>query len=211
MEYSFNRGIHVAHFFTSFSEQKEVALPFLSEGLRHAEHCLLTVCDHSPDDWYLELQAYGVDVASERQRGALLVLDEGQTRSPGEFNSIRLARDLWRVIQDLLTRFAGVRLAREVPWQGDGMLAVDHLCQMEAAGSLLFEDADVRALCQYDLTKHPPAVVHTALRTHSVVIAGRKMQANPFYEVKSILANEPFDYASTASAEDVAMMLRALG
>ena len=164
MEYSFHRGIHVAHFFTSFSEQKEVALPFLREGLGHSEHCLFTVCDHSPDDWYLELQAYGVDVANERQRGALLVLDEAQTRSPGEFNSIRLARDLWRMIQDLLTRFTGVRLAREVPWQGDGALSVDQLCQMEAAGSLLFEDADVRALCQYDLNKHPPAVVHTALR-----------------------------------------------
>jgi hypothetical protein len=210
VEYSFSRGIHVAHFYSSFSEQKEVGLPFLREGLDLSEHCLFTVCDHSPDDWYFELQAYGVDVANERQRGALLVLDEAQTRSSGEFNSIRLARDLWRMIQDLLTRFNGVRLAREVPWQGDGALTVDHLCQMETAGSLLFEDADVRALCQYDLDQHPPAVIHTALRTHPVVIVGGRMQPNPFYEVESIVANEPFYYGSNASDEDVAKMLGAL-
>jgi len=207
---SFSRGIHVAQFYTSFSEQKEVALPFLRDGLHQSEHCLVTVCDHSPDDWYLELQAYGVDVARERQCGALLVLDEAQARSPGEFNSMRLARDLWRVIQDQLTRFNGVRLTREVPWQGDGVLAVDHLCQMEVTGSLLFEDTDVRALCQYDLTRHPPAVVHTALRTHSVVIVGAKMWANPFYEAENILANEPFHYESNASDQDVAKMLAAL-
>jgi hypothetical protein len=210
VNYSFSRGVHVAHFYTSFSEQKEVALPFLREGLQQSEHCLVTVCDHSPDDWYLELQSYGVDVAGERQSGALLVLDEAQSRSPDEFNSIRLARDLWRMIQDLLTRFTGVRLTREVPWWGDGVLAVDHLCQMETTGSLLFEDTDVRALCQYDLVKHSPALVHTALRTHPVVIVGDKMQANPFYEVESILVNEPFHYDSNASDEDIARMLAAL-
>jgi len=210
VKYSFDRGIHVAHFFTSFSEQKEVALPFLREGLGHSEHCLFTVCDHSPDDWYLELQAYGVDVAGECQRGALLVLEEAQARSRGEFNAIRLARDLWRLIRNLLKRFTGVRLAREVPWQGDGMLTVAQQCQMEAAGSLLFEDADVRALCQYDLNKHPPEIVHTALRTHPMVIVGGTMRANPFHDVERILANEPFDYESTASAHDVAKMLKAL-
>src|SRR3954451_12089852 len=52
-------GAHVCHFFSTYAEQKEVVLPFLLHGLQANENCLFTTCDHSPDDWFFELQAYG--------------------------------------------------------------------------------------------------------------------------------------------------------
>src|SRR6476661_3292312 len=92
------RGAHVCHFFSTYAEQKEVLLPFLVHGLQAREHCLFTTCDHSPDDWFFELQAYGVDVQAMRDSGALVILEEEKTRLPGKFNAIKLATGLWRMV-----------------------------------------------------------------------------------------------------------------
>jgi hypothetical protein len=207
----FERGTHVCHLFRSFSEQKGVALPFIRGGLRHGEHCFFTTVEHSPDEWYLELQAFGIDVQAEREKGALLVVSEEQARPPGDFNAIRLARGLWGMIEELLVNFTGVRLAREVPWASGSALTLEQLCQMEVTGSLLFEGTDVRALCQFDLNRHHPAAIHTALRTHPSVILDGRLFSNPFYEAKQILENEPLSYHSGADAETVAEMLGHFG
>ena len=201
------RGAHVCHLFDGYAEQKQILLPFIRNGLRTQEHCLFTICDRSPDDWYLELQAYGVDVAAELDKHALVVIEEEKVRPPGEFNAIRLARGLWGMLSGLLAEFSGVRLAREVPWLEDAALSVPDLCHMEAAGTLLFQSSDIRSLCQYDLNRHAPAVIHTALRTHPFVVFAGSLHANPFYEVPQILANEPGSFQSDADANTVTTML----
>jgi hypothetical protein len=205
--FDFEGGTHVCHFFRSFSEQKEVALPFIREGLLNGAHCFFTTVEHSPGEWYFELQAFGIDVQTEREKGALLVISEEQVRPSGDFNAIRLARDLWAMTQQLLVNFTGVRLAREVPWSADSALPIDHLCQMEATGSLLFEETDVMALCQFDLNRHPPPAIHTALKTHPYVILAGRLYSNPFYEARHILANEPTSYQSNADSGTVEEML----
>ena len=200
------RGAHVCHFFSTFAEQKEVILPFLLHGLQANESCLFTTCDHSPDDWFFELQAYGVDVQAMRDSGALVILEEEMTRMPGPFNAIRMAKSVWGMVEGLLREFPGVRLVREVPWEG-GALSVPDLCHMEVTGSLVIENMNVRSLCQYDLGRHPAPVLHTALRTHPLVIVAGELHKNPFYEARRILDNEPHSFGSNAKDDEIRTML----
>ena len=72
---------------------------------------------------------------------------------------------------------------------------------------MLFAETDVRSICQYDLTHHPPAAIHTALRTHPLVILEGQLHENPFYEVPAILAAEPLSFGSDADAAKVEQLL----
>ncbi len=139
-----------------------------------------------------------------------MILDEEQVRPPGEFNALAMARELWKLIERLLVNFAGIRLVREAPWARESALPVNQLCQMEATGSILFDDTDVRALCLYDLNRHTPAVIHTALRTHPLVILEGRGHSNPYYDVPRILENEPHLFNSEADGATVATMLMRL-
>ena len=81
---------------------------------------------------------------------------------------------------------------------------------LEATANVLFDDVDVRAICQYDLSLHTPAEIHSALRTHPVVIYEGQSRQNPYYEAPDILRDEPRLNGSDADASRIAEMLEAL-
>ena len=120
---------------------------------------------------------------------------------------MRQARNLWRMVQPMLKRFAAVRLLREQPWSDGLALTVEDLCHFELTKNLLFEGEDVRSVCQYDLGKHAPQAIHTALRTHPLVILEGRLRENPFYDGPAILKQEPVSFKSDAGAQDVEQML----
>ena len=73
MNLSLPRGAHACHLFRTTGEQMHVLLPFCREGLDRNEFCSLTAAAETVEDWHVELQAYGVDVQEERERGTLLI------------------------------------------------------------------------------------------------------------------------------------------
>jgi len=107
----------------------------------------------------------------------------------------------------MLERFSAARLLREQPWQTGLALTTEDLCHFELTKNLLFKDTNVRSVCQYDLSKHQPQSIHTALRTHPLVILDGNLRENPFYEGPAILEREPEAFTSNAGADDVARML----
>ena len=116
------------------------------------------------------------------------------------------ARRLWQLIDGKLEHFAGVRLAADMRWTKE-YLPTPGLCHWEATANLIFEDVDVRTICQYDLAYHSPAEINAALRTHPVVIYAGRPLLNPYYEAQTILDNEPFLNASDADAATIEAML----
>jgi hypothetical protein len=179
-------------------------LPFCRDAMQGNEFCSLTAAAEIVDDWHLELQAYGIDVQKERERGALLV----KAIEPSlDFNAVGQGRSLWRMVRPMLERFTAVRLLREQPWSNDLALTIEDLCHFELTKNLLFEDTAVRSVCQFDLRNHPPQAIHTALRTHPLVILDGKLRDNPFYDGPSILKQEPAAFSSSADAADVERML----
>ena len=208
MNLSLPPGAHVCHLFRTTGEQKQVLLPFCRDAMERNEFCSLTAAAETVDDWHLELQAYGIDVQKEQERGALLVKAIGEP--PEDFNAVRQVRDLWRMVRAMLERFTAVRLLREQPWSDDLALTTEDLCHFELTKNLLFDDTDVRSVCQYDLNNHQPSSIHTALRSHPLVILDGELRANPFFDGPAILKGEPDAFSSDASADDVARMLASL-
>jgi hypothetical protein len=203
----FNPGAHVCHLFEDTNEQKAVVLPFLFEGLRQGESCLYITGRQSVDDWYLELQAHGIDVQRERQRNALEVITGAEYRRPEGFTSTIKARELLGFINDRLQDFPSVRIAGDVAWESDPPLPADKLCHWEATANLVFEFLDVVTICQYDISADSPALIHSALRTHPQVILRQQLYLNPFYEAARILENEPHLNHSDADAQRIEGML----
>jgi len=204
-------GAHACQLFENSGEQLETLRHFVKAGLTIGECCVLIVPDESQDDWYFQLQAYGVDVSEERRRGALEVLRATDWYSvEGGFTSVAMAQRLWRMISVAGTRFAGLRLVSDMTSTIAAPLSDDQLCHWEATTNLVLEGSDARTICQYDLNRHPSAVIHNALRTHPQVVVGGRLLANPYYEAPKILANEPFLNHSEADAEAVETMLTSL-
>lgn len=206
----FDRGSHACHLFRSFAEQKAVVLPFFKEGLRNGEYCIYVTCDQPVDEWYFEFQAYGIDVRHELERGALQIITGDEWRQGGDFNSIIKAREAWGLIEDKLRSFKGVRITGDAGWALRPPMPIDQLCHWEATANLIYEDTEVRAICQYDLDKQPTEAIHAALRTHPSVLMGGRRYANPHYEAPRILENEPNLNHSDADAGRLQEMLTRL-
>jgi hypothetical protein len=210
IELALDRGAHICHFYETFADQKAAILPFFKEGLKNGEHCLLVINKDSIEDWYLEFQAYGIDVMAELDRGALRVMPSEEYREPGRFNSIAQARKLLELIADLTPRFKAVRLAGDADWDVEPPLPSDELCHWEATADLAFEGEEVRTICQYNFKHYSPSVIHAALRTHPSILVKRRLCRNPYYEAPRILENEPRLNSSAASPRAVENMLARL-
>jgi hypothetical protein len=190
------------------SEQKQVILPFVRDGLQAGECCLFIAGERTLDDWELEFQAFGIDVAGQRQAGALVISAGEEMRRSSDFNSILKASDLWAFIESKLSSFAGVRIVGDADWALiDPPLSASDLCQWEATADLLYENEPVRTICMYDLNQHRPAEIRAALRTHSKVLFAGKRYVNNHYEAPEILENEPHWNDSEADWNLIEQML----
>jgi len=200
------RGAHVCHFTESNNDVKSVVLPFIRQGLLNNEFCLYVTADESPDSWYFELQAYGVDVMAERQSGALKIIDKSEWRRPNRsLRSLAQARKAFRLVP--WNEFSGARVIYDAAWALNPELSPDELCHWEATATLLYEGLPVRVICQYDLNRHSHKAIDSALRTHPLVLTGDALVANPHCEAERILEFEPILNYSSADAGEVAKML----
>jgi chemotaxis family two-component system sensor kinase Cph1 len=195
------RGGHACHFFKGPGEQKAVMLPFFREGLENGEHCIYVTTHRSVEDWYLELQAYGVDVPSALESGALQIIEKDVWRPPGDFKPLVKAREVLGLIESLLQDFKGVRIAGDAAWALNPDMPMDQLCHWEATANLVYEGQDVRAICEYNLEEQSPAAIHTALKTHRLAVIDGRLRENPFCEAPRLLEMEPDLYGSDADAE----------
>jgi hypothetical protein len=109
-----------------------------------------------------------------------------------------------------MANFKGLRIAGDAAWALRPELAVDQLCHWEATANLLYKGQEIRAICQYNLRDHSPGAVHSALRTHPLVILDGLVRPNPYYEAPKILENEPLLNNTNANAQDVEGMLSRL-
>jgi hypothetical protein len=209
---SFSPGAHVCHIYQGFKEQRDLVVQFFKEGLSDGEHCLYITATQSPDEWYSQLSDHGINVLDELNRGRLQIVQGTDWRQTGDMNSVLKAREAILLIQDLLAKFPGVRIAGDAAWSLNPPLPVDQLCHMEATMNLVYEGWNVRTICQYDLKVQSPEAIHAALRTHPLVVLDRQVVSNGFYEAPRILANEPhlnYSDADRTAVENILTRLRA--
>ncbi|MBI3455629.1 MAG: MEDS domain-containing protein, partial [Candidatus Rokubacteria bacterium] len=66
-------GHHICLVYDNPAEQLAAVLPFLKEGLARGAQCVYVADDRTVEEVATALTAAGVDVARERERGALLL------------------------------------------------------------------------------------------------------------------------------------------
>jgi len=208
---SLKPGSHAIHLYESPAQQKDLLASFFQQGLEDGEHCLFFSGPKSAPDWYQELQASGVDAERESQRGALLVVDRGDWRPEGRFNSLLQARKVLGLVERLMDGSSGLRIASDARWALKPELPADQLCHWEATADLIYKGEEIRAICQYNLHEHASEAIHSALRTHAIVILDGRYYSNPYYEAPLILEREPALNHSHGDARLISEMLARLG
>ena len=185
-------------------------MPFIRDGLRNGEGCLYVADGVAVDEWYREFQAYGIDVRTARETGALNITTSDAWRARCTGGSLAMARDVLALVDQQLDNFPALRIAGDVAWATEPTVDSALLCHWEATANVVFAGLPVRVICQYDMERYEPAFVHAALRTHPVVLYKGRRVKSPQYESPKILEHEPRLNGCSNDAKAVADMLAQL-
>jgi two-component system sensor histidine kinase UhpB len=187
------QGDHACLLYQTAAEQVDSSVAFLKEGLARQESCLCVADDPTTEAIAQALLAARVDVAHERERGALKMRTAQDTYLPsGEFDPramiefLRAARS-----QALADGWSGLRAMGEMTWVL-GRASWAGLIEYEALLNGLVTNSRSVVLCQYNCEAFDALVIHDVLRTHPVVILGDLVCPNPYYEPPElVLSPEP--------------------
>ena len=203
-------GSHLCLLYDDLHQLYPEVLAFGRDGLSQGEQVYYVADERSADDWRFELHAGGIDVDREEAKGSLIVCEGEHWRSPQPFSSIRNARAAWELVESGLEEFGGVRFAVDMGWTLDPPVPHDLLCHWEATLNVLNSDVNVRTMCLYNVRRHSAVSIHSALRTHPIVMVSGRCVRNPYYEAERILENEPHLNHSIADASMVEGLLLSL-
>ncbi len=161
-------------------EKMEAVTAYLREGIEQGEQSIY-VADELPVDhveqWF---RAGGVDLAQEKQRGALLIWTREQWRQPGALDTIRKAAQVREIVHAAFrSGFAGVRFAVEMTWTLRPDIDPSAIEEWESlSNQFLAPGAPVRAVCLYGRKRLPRETIEAGLKTHPLVLNGPRLQAN---------------------------------
>jgi two-component system sensor histidine kinase UhpB len=188
------QGDHICRIYETMAEQMAGAVPFLKEGLAQGERCLYIADDRAAEAIAPALAAAGVDVAHERERGALWMPTKQDSYLKGGKFDPRAMIDFMRSAQTqaLADGFPGLRVAGEMTWALGPEIGCDPLIEYEALFNDFMANSRTIGLCQYHHSRFDPAVIHDVLRTHPITILGDLVYPNPYYEPPElVLSPEP--------------------
>jgi signal transduction histidine kinase len=178
------QGDHVCSVYENTAEQLAVAVPFISDGLARGERCVYITDDHTIEEIAHALEAAGVDVEQERQRGALWLLSrEDIYLRGGEFLPLAIIDFIRQAeAQALADGFSGLRLTGEMTWALLPEPGYYRLIDYEALLNQSPANSKSVILCQYNRSRLDAPCIHDVLRTHPLAILGDQICSNPYYE-----------------------------
>ena len=201
------RFTHACNIFDSVDDTAYSALPWLASSLKLRRRVLLLIEADRREFWRNAFLAFGIDDPADLSN---LVFHEPLSDEPGnEFNSLRTARYLWSLVEELQRGYAGVAVLIDMGWTNRVGLQAEDLCHWEATlEHLLSGVANVQVMCMYDRPHLPVSTLHAALRTHAISIYKDHFAANAFCEASQILEKEPDVESCSTDPALVERMLR---
>ena len=187
-----NPGEHLCPIYENAAERLAVVIPFVKHGLARRERCLFVANDRTTEEVIQALSAAGIDVASERGRGALRFLNKSESFLLGrEFDPDVMFEFLRREErQALADGYSGLRVAGEMTWALGLEPGCDRLIEFEARLNEFLVESRSVIVCLYDRRRFDPAVIHDVLRTHPVVVLGDQVYLNPYYEPPELVLSD---------------------
>lgn len=175
--------LHICGFFDSKSEQYEVILPFIKEGLdrndkvinileseQHREHCKHLACS-------------GISITENLANGQLEVLASENTYiEDGNF----AAKKMYTLLENTLISskragFDSVRACGDMVWALKNLPGTEELMEYEASLNGLVKSHACSLICMYDLNSFSEETIAEVLQTHPYVIMEGKITKNPHY------------------------------
>jgi PAS domain S-box-containing protein len=196
-------GNHLCMLFESDAEKLGALVPYLRDGLARGERCLYAAGEQGPESLFSALAAISVDVHAERERGALLLEPAGEVYLRAQSFDPQATRDTWSRVEEqaLGAGFTGLRVATEVPAAVGHAPELERWIAYEASLNDFLTGSRTLILCQYDLGRFTARSVLKVLQTHPIVVLGRRICRNPYYERSGLVV------AREADDERMAWML----
>jgi hypothetical protein len=170
-------------FTESAEEQYRILNPFFLEGLAAGEEVLTIVDEPMREIHAGHMREAGVPVDELMASGQLRILASDDTYGrDGTFAAERMYDLLEEVLEQASrSRWGRLRVAGDAGWVLRHMQGSDELMAYEAKVNLLAPKHDCTLLCVYDINQCSGQVIADALATHSHVILGGRLHANPHY------------------------------
>lgn len=181
----YHQGDHVCSLYSTRDEQLVAAVEYIRGGLARGERCLYVVSEHTPDEFREGLRCAGIDVATEEERGALLIVTKHDAHlKGGSFDPDKMITLLHAAVTDALDAgFAGLCAAGDMSWLLDEAQGSERIAEYEARLNQFYPSSRALGLCLYNRNKLPAETLDHSLATHPHVrIEGNILLDNPFYE-----------------------------
>ncbi len=177
-------GDHIAHFYRTRDQKFDVLGPYIAEGIRGGDRCLLHC---SPEDGkqlceWLTSKSIDADGAVSSQQ---LIMDAGEATGDAQMT---LAAGI--EAKTLKAGYKFVRSSGDWGWALAGGTSIREMLRWEALLDNAMEDSKIIALCQFDLTQFGANDLLEALRTHPLCIMGQILVPNPFHESSDVILED---------------------
>jgi signal transduction histidine kinase len=189
---SIGQGEHLCLVYEDAADQLAAVVPYVAEGLRRGEQCVYLADDRSAGVVAAALHDGGVDVAAQREGGALVFITKHDAYlRDGVFRpqqTIAFLRE--SVAQARADGWSGVRLAGEMTWALDGGADAQQLVEYEALLNDFFPESGALGLCQYNRRRFPGETIYDVLCTHPVAVIDAQLCPNHFYEPPRLVLDQ---------------------
>ena len=168
-------GDHIGHFYRGSDQRFSVLGPYVAEGLRRGERCVVISSPDTEDQLRAWLSEKGLSADDACKEGRLFL-------HPG----LATQKDMRAMVSRIEAEsrdegYTFVRWAGDGGWALAGKTSVCEMLRWEALYDKVSGDWQILALCQFDLTQFGGDVVMDALRSHPLCIMGDVLIKNSFH------------------------------
>jgi hypothetical protein len=176
-------GEHLCFFYENKTEQFQIVIPFLIEGLARKEKCLYIADENTVEEVKAGLLMHGVDVDQNMKTGQFNVITARDSYlKPGRFILEDMISQLDSFVNQALNEgYSGARVAGETTWLIRNLSSLKDFQEYEKTLNEVFAKRPVKLLCQYNSKKFFGDVILGALKIHPRVLIGLDLYTNVYY------------------------------
>ncbi|MCL5105077.1 MAG: MEDS domain-containing protein [Armatimonadetes bacterium] len=174
---------HLCLLYETREEQFAAVVPFMRYGLAKGDRCVYIADENTAAEVLRAMREGGVDVDSALDTGALAVITKREAYlGEGSFDPDAMIM-LLRSTTDAAKAdgFPALRVTGEMTWALGDEPGVGRLIEYEAKLNYVLPTCDILAICQYNLRRFPPEIIHDVIYTHPLVIVGGEVYENFYY------------------------------
>lgn len=174
---------HACLLYETREEQFAAMVPFTRTGLERGEKCIYSANDNTLDEVHAALSAGGIDVDEACATGRLLMFTHEDTYlRDTDFDPDRMIVFLAQVAANAKREgFSTIRMTGEMTWALGDNPGVERLMEYEAKLNDFSAKHPIIIICQFNLNRFSPAVIHDAILTHPIVISRNTVSRNFYY------------------------------